>query len=112
MNGWIFSIVCVVYSGYCLNRVSRLEVCVVGRNLLYLAFLVHTVSGWFSGSVWILVKFRSIFPCRRICGGGNSVSVSIAAVAVVLKHPMIAFIAYLCTLASLVTGLISICWVG
>jgi len=58
-----------------------------------IARCIHFVSGCSSGRVRILAKVRSTFFCNRSSGGGNAVSNSSAAVGVLLKHPVIAFIA-------------------
>ena len=99
MYGCISSMLSAMYSGYCLMRCSRLD----EKVLLFVvcqcltAFLKQIFVGCFAGSVWIRVRYFMI--CLRSSNSisSNSVLYCRATVDVVLKHPMIVFIAMHCT---------------
>ena len=67
----------------------------------FAALSTHILVGCCSGSVCILVRVRKILLCSRKCGGARAVSLSSAAVGVVLKHPRMAFIAVRCAVSNL-----------
>ena len=89
--GYTFSLAVVACSGNLATMFSRLDMNLVGDPLV-IACCIHFVSGCLSGRIRILVKVRSTFFCSRNSGGSSAVSNSSAAVGVVLKHPVIAFI--------------------
>src|SRR5438045_6992080 len=91
-------------------RFSRFDRNVVGFILILIAFMNHPVSGYACGRVWILVIVRSTFVLSLMCGGCNSVSISMALVDVVLKQPRITFIASLWTPASFIVWVVFGIW--
>src|SRR5262245_29319376 len=103
MYGWISSMLPVTYSGYCLTRYSKLD----RKVLLFVmvqyltAFRSHVFVGCFVGSVWRRVRYFVICLRSSSLIGRSSVSCCRAAVDVVLKHPMIVFMASRCTDVSL-----------
>ena len=93
--------VVAVCSGNLAIMFSRFDMNLVG-DLLVIACCIHFVSGCFSDNVHILVKVYSTFFCSHNSGGDSAVSnLSAAAVGVVLKHLVIAFIASRCIVLSL-----------
>src|SRR5438552_18612214 len=67
------------------------------------AFSSHTFVGCFVGSVWIRVRYFVICLRSSSSIGRSSVSCCRATVDVVLKHPVIVFIARRCTDVRLLT---------
>src|SRR5579859_1328822 len=103
MYGCISSMFSAMYSGYCLTRCSRLDEKVllfVVRQCLTASWR-QTFVGCFAGSVWIRVRY--LVTCLRSSSsiGSSSVSYCRATVEVVLKHPVIVFIAMRCTVVRL-----------
>ena len=54
------------------------------------ACVIHVWIGWFIAVVIMRVMVPRILSVRRHCGGGRAVSCSMAVIAVVRKHPVIA----------------------
>src|SRR5271170_1906413 len=101
MYGWMVSASCM-YSGKYLTMFSRL----VGYGRpppFFRARDSHLCSGCRGGSVCILVIAFNTFCRSRSAGGGRFVSFSSAAVGVVRKHPVIAFITCRCTVENLLS---------
>ena len=84
-----------MYSGKCLIRFSRLFMC--GRLPSVSARVNHVWIGWFFAVVFIRVMVLRILLVRCHCGESNSVSCSMAVIAVVWKHPVIARIILPCS---------------
>ena len=104
MYGWMVSTSCMC-SGKYLAMFSRLDG--YGRPPpFFRARESHLCSGCPGGSVCILVIVFSTFLRSRNVGGGRFVSFSSAAVGVVRKHPVIAFMACRWTVENLLS-----CWV-
>src|SRR5579859_2552133 len=101
----ISSIVSATYCGYCLTRCSRLEVNVLLFVILQylIAFSSHIFVGCFFGSVWTWVRYFMVCLRSSSSIGRSSVSCCKAAVDVVLKHPVIVFMASRCTDVRLLT---------
>ena len=100
-NGRIFSILVPVYSGKPHAIYSRFEIVLSLLDLM--ARSMRKDTGFPSGRVCILVKDLRILLWSLIWAGGRAVSISKAGVDVVLKHPMIAFIAIHCADVSLLS---------
>ena len=100
-NGRIFSILVPVYSGKLRAICSRFEMALSLLDLMARAMQKDT--GFPSGRVCILVKDLRILLWSLILAGGRAVSISKAGVDVVLKHPMIVFIAIRCADVSLLS---------
>ena len=100
-NGRIFSILVPVYSGKPRAIYSRFEIALSLLDLI--ARSTQKDTGFSSGRVCILVKDLRILLWSLILAGGRAVSISKAGVDVVLKHPMIAFIAIRCADVSLLS---------
>ena len=79
-------------AGNLIIRFSRFDENVVPVAFL-LAFRTRLWSEWLLGSICILVRDRKTLYSSRIPAGSSPVSYSRAAVRVVRKHPVIAFIA-------------------
>src|ERR1700685_3389165 len=100
MYGWMVSTSCM-YSGKYLTMFSRLDG--YGRPPpFFRARESHLCTGCRRGSVCILVIEFNTFRRSRSDGGGRFVSFSSAAVGVVRKHPVIAFMTCRCTVENLV----------
>ena len=93
--GLIYSILCCVYSGLCLMRFSILD---KYRGPPYLvALVIYTWIEWLHAAVAICGMVRKILLVRHHCGESRAVSYSMAVIAVVRKHPVIACIILPCT---------------
>ena len=93
-NGCIFSILVFAYSGKQRARYSKFEMTFSLLDLV--ARSTQNATGFVSGRVCILVNVLSTLLCNLTCAGGRAVSTSNAGVDVILKHPIIAFIAIRC----------------
>src|SRR5271155_4137511 len=103
MYGCISSMFSAMYSGYCLTRCSRLDekVLLFVVRQCFIASLRQIFTGCFAGSVWIRVRYLMICLRSSSSIGNSSVSYCRATVEVVLKHPVIVFIAIRCTVMRL-----------
>src|SRR5271155_2387072 len=101
MNGHIFSISMVAYSGKLRTIYFRLEITLSLLDLM--ARSMQKEMGFPFGRVCILVNVLRILLWSLIWAGGKAVSTSRAGVDVVLKHPIIAFIAMRCADLSLLS---------
>src|SRR5208282_5761601 len=101
MNGFIFSISVLAYSGKLRAMYSKFKMTVLLLDLM--ARSMQKDTGFPSTRVCILVNVLRILLWSLMWAGDRAVSTSRAGVGVVLKHPMIAFIAIRCADANLLS---------